>query len=155
VLDLIVHTRDLALYDDAAKVVFGLWRHVVVSFPQELALLAAGAWLRVRAIPFTRAGRYSLWEFAALLAALQVYANFGLPPSSSGPWLSLRSVFMCCCNAGGAGGAREYGGDIGESQLTRAEHIGGVEIGLGFEGLFGTFAFSFSAIARRPTYRLR
>lgn len=59
VLDRIVHTPDLALYDDAAN-----WRHVVVSFPMELALLGAGAWLYVRAIPFTRAGRYSLWAFA-------------------------------------------------------------------------------------------
>ena len=32
VLDLVVHVHDLPLYDNAAKIGFGLWRHVVLSF---------------------------------------------------------------------------------------------------------------------------
>src|SRR6476659_8398266 len=42
VLDLVVHTPDLPLYDNAANVGFGLWRHVALSFPLELIVL--GSW---------------------------------------------------------------------------------------------------------------
>jgi hypothetical protein len=43
VLDLVVHVPDLPLYDNAAKVGFGLWRHVILSFPLELIVLGLGA----------------------------------------------------------------------------------------------------------------
>jgi hypothetical protein len=83
ILDLVVHTPDLPLYDNASKVGFGLWRHVVWSFPLELIVLGLGAWLYARVTIFASAvGRYLFWGFVALLAALQVYANFGPPPSS-------------------------------------------------------------------------
>jgi hypothetical protein len=83
VLDLIVHTPDLPLYDNSAKVGLGLWRHIAISFPLELILLFAGARIYARAVPTTSAcGRYALWGFIALLAVLQVYANFGPPPGS-------------------------------------------------------------------------
>jgi len=83
VLDLLVHTPDLPLYDDSAKVGLGLWRHVAWSFPLELVVLGVGAWLYVRVTAFKNAaGRYLFWGFVALLAAFQVYANFGPPPSS-------------------------------------------------------------------------
>lgn len=82
-LDLIVHTHDLPLYDNTDKVGFGLWRHVALSFPLELAVLAVGAWLYARATNFSSAkGRYALCGFVIFLAALQFYANFGPPPSS-------------------------------------------------------------------------
>lgn len=59
VLDLFVHVPDLPLYDDSAKVGFGLWRHVAVSFPLELILLLAGAWLYARSATFAlRAQRH-------------------------------------------------------------------------------------------------
>jgi hypothetical protein len=83
ILDLVVHTPDLPLYDNAAKVGFGLWRHVVFSFPLELILLGLGAWLYARVTAFVSAkGRYAFWGFVIFLAAVQVYANFGPPPSS-------------------------------------------------------------------------
>jgi hypothetical protein len=83
ILDLIVHVADLPLYDDTAKVGFGLWRHVALSFPLELIFLGLGAWLYARATTFRRAnGRYVYWGFVIVLAVLQVYANFGPPPSS-------------------------------------------------------------------------
>jgi hypothetical protein len=82
-LDLIVHTHDLPLYGNAAKVGFGLWRHVVISFPLELLLLGLGAWLYARATAFASpGGRHLFWGFVIFLAAAQVYANFGPPPSS-------------------------------------------------------------------------
>jgi len=83
ILDLIVHTPDLPLYDNTAKVGFGLWRHVAVSFPLELAVLLAGSWTYARAMPpRDRRGHNALRAFVVLLAAAQAYANFGPPPDS-------------------------------------------------------------------------
>jgi hypothetical protein len=83
VLDLVVHTPDLPLYDDTAKVGFGLWRHVALSFPLELVVLGLGAWLYARMTMFASArGQYVFWGYVILLAAFQVYANFGPSPAS-------------------------------------------------------------------------
>jgi len=82
-LDLVVHVPDLPLYDDAAKVGLGLWRHVALSFPLELVLLIAGTWMYARAVPAATAkARAAPWAFVVLMAALQVYVNFGPPPPS-------------------------------------------------------------------------
>lgn len=82
-LDLIVHTHDLPLYGNSAKVGFGLWQDVALSFPLELATLGLGAWLYARATRYATAkGWHVFWAFVAILAAIQVYANFGPPPSS-------------------------------------------------------------------------
>lgn len=84
-IDLLVHVPDLPLYDNTAKVGLGLWRHVVLSFPLELIFLGLGAWLYARATAFRGAkGRYVFFAFLILLVVLQVYANFGPPPSSPG-----------------------------------------------------------------------
>ena len=83
VLDFIVHIPDLPLYDDTAKVGLGLWRHVALSFPLELLILGAGAWLYARASRFTSAsGKYVFWGFVLFLALLQIYGNFAPPPAS-------------------------------------------------------------------------
>jgi hypothetical protein len=82
-LDLVVHTPDLPLYDNTAKVGLGLWRHVGLSFPLELIVLGGGAWLYARALPPKGVKGVALfWGYVGALAALQVYANFGPPPSS-------------------------------------------------------------------------
>lgn len=82
-LDLVVHVPDLPLYDNAAKVGFGLWRHVGLSFPLELIVLGLGAWLYARNVAFAGArGRLVFAGFVVLLAALQVYDNFGPLPAS-------------------------------------------------------------------------
>ncbi len=84
ILDLIVHVPDLPLYDNADKVGLGLWRHVMLSFPLELIALGLGAWFYARATTFANArGKCIFWGFIAFLAAVQAYANFGPPPSSS------------------------------------------------------------------------
>jgi hypothetical protein len=84
VLDLIVHTPDLPLYGNSAKVGFGLWRNVALSFPLELTFLLIGAFMYGRARKYKSAkGRYVFWGFVALLAVVQVGANFGPQPSSS------------------------------------------------------------------------
>jgi hypothetical protein len=83
ILDLIVHTPDLPLYDNSDKVGFGLWRHVAISFPLEIAVLLAGTWYFARCLtPANQRGHWALRIFTVALIALQVFANFGPPPSS-------------------------------------------------------------------------
>jgi hypothetical protein len=83
VLDLVVHTPDLPLHDNTAKVGLGLWQHVAMSFTLELVVLGFGAWLYERNVKFSNPRRrHILWGFVVRLAAFQVYANFGPPPSS-------------------------------------------------------------------------
>jgi hypothetical protein len=81
ILDLLVHVPDLPLWDNSLKVGFGLWRHVWISLPLELALLFGGAWLYARNIPARRRGNLVLSTFVLLLAALQLYDSFGPPPA--------------------------------------------------------------------------
>ena len=82
-LDLAVHVPDLPLLGDSFKVGFGLWRHVWISFPLEIAVLVAGAAIYARAVPSRSAtGDRWLWGFVAAMTAVQVYANFGPAPAS-------------------------------------------------------------------------
>ncbi len=81
ILDLVVHTPDLPLYDNTAKVGLGLWRHIVFSFPLEIGLLLVGAWLYARTVTFRHP--FVFWGFVLFLAVMQIYANFGPPPSST------------------------------------------------------------------------
>src|SRR3569832_2065631 len=61
-LDLVVHVPDLPLFDNSAKVGFGLWRWLWISLPLELITLLVGAMVYVRAIPSkTRRGDVWLW----------------------------------------------------------------------------------------------
>ena len=81
-LDLPMHTPDMPLYDNTAKVGFGLWNHPEIGLPFELAVLALGAWLYVRATTVTDRGKALIWGFAALLAALQVLTFFVAGPTT-------------------------------------------------------------------------
>ena len=81
ILELIVHVPDLPLYDNSAKVGFGLWRHLALSLPLELILLGVGAWLYARTTTFVKA--YLYWGFVVLLGALQIYTNLGAAPTSA------------------------------------------------------------------------
>jgi hypothetical protein len=82
-LDLVVHVRDLPLLGDSFKVGFGLWNHVWISFPLEIAILVAGAAIYARAVPSrTETGDRWLWVYVAALAAVQVYASFGPGPAT-------------------------------------------------------------------------
>ncbi|MGZ5932475.1 MAG: hypothetical protein ACXWLW_09970 [Rhizomicrobium sp.] len=82
-LDLVVHVPDQPLLGDSYKVGFGLWRHVWISFPLEIALIVVGAWIYARAVPSaSRFGDAFLWLFVAFMAAIETYAAFGPEPSS-------------------------------------------------------------------------
>ena len=81
-LDLVVHLPDLPLFDNHDKVGFGLWRHVWVSFPLEIAVMLLGAAIYDRAMRPARAARIRLWGFVAFVVVVQVFGNFGPIPTS-------------------------------------------------------------------------
>jgi len=82
-LDLVVHMPDLPLFDNSAKVGFGLWRWLWISLPLELVTLLAGAVIYVRAVPSrTRFGDTFLWLFVAAMAAIELYGAFGPMPAT-------------------------------------------------------------------------
>ena len=82
-LDLVVHVPDLPLWGDSFKVGFGLWRHVMISLPLELLIMAGGALLYARAVPSrSRWGDAALGLFVAAMAAVEIYAAFGPEPAS-------------------------------------------------------------------------
>jgi len=83
VLDLIVHVPDLALYDDAFKMGFGLWNYPEVELPLEFFLLIGGLWLYLRSTkPKNNIGRYGMIGFVAFLIALHIFTFLGPPPES-------------------------------------------------------------------------
>jgi hypothetical protein len=82
-LDLVVHVHDLPLWGDSFKVGFGLWNHLSISFPLEIATLAAGAAIYARAVPARNPrGNALLWGFVGLLAIVQTIGTFAAQPAS-------------------------------------------------------------------------
>lgn len=82
-LDLIVHVQDLPLIGNSMKVGFGLWRHVWLSLPFELATLLLGAVIYARGVPSeARSGGWALWIFVGLMVLAQLYGQLGPDPVS-------------------------------------------------------------------------
>jgi hypothetical protein len=79
VLDFIVHTRDLALYDNHAKVGLGLWNAPILALALESVLLVGGIWWCFRDNLLRAKGTF---VFGVLMVALQTYIFFGPPPAS-------------------------------------------------------------------------
>jgi hypothetical protein len=79
VLDFIVHSKDLPLYGNSAKVGLGLWNAPVIAFSLEALLLFGGMWLLFREHLSRATGTF---VFGALMVALQAYIFFGPPPAS-------------------------------------------------------------------------
>jgi hypothetical protein len=82
-LDLVVHRPDLALYDDAAKVGFGLWNYPYVTLVVEAALLlgSMGRYL-ASSRPLTSRGRYAIPVFGLAILLIQTGMLFSPPPAS-------------------------------------------------------------------------
>ena len=77
-LDLIVHRADLPLYGDEHKVGLELWSSAGATIVVELALLAAGLVLYLRATAATSAaGRWAPLALAAVLVASGFFTVFG------------------------------------------------------------------------------
>lgn len=83
VLDLVVHRPDLPLYDNTAKVGFGLWDYPWIAFGLEATLLFAGIYFYYRAtVAVTAGGRYGMILFGLVMLFVQGSVFFGPPPPS-------------------------------------------------------------------------
>jgi len=81
-LDLLVHTPDLAVWrifsSDASKWGFSLWNNVYLSFAIETCiLLLSVAFYLKKTHATSKAGKYLIPAFAALLLLVQAINNFG------------------------------------------------------------------------------
>ena len=84
VLDVLVHTPDLPLFDNSNKIGFGLWNYPEIELPLELLLLFVGFWFYVRSTSAVSAsGHYAMGIFVIVLAALQLIMFFSPPPGSA------------------------------------------------------------------------
>jgi len=79
IADLIVHPRDLAMYDSTFKMGFGMWNYPMGTYLLEAALLAVGAYYYLRSGD-RRAVR--VWIYVALLLVVNAVNLFGSPPGS-------------------------------------------------------------------------
>jgi len=72
ILDLVAHPRDLPIYDNAAKVGFGLWNYRDPEFALEIALLAGGiaTYLTRNVMPAIRKG--AVIAFGIALVIVQI-----------------------------------------------------------------------------------
>jgi len=83
VLDFLVHTRDLPLYDDTAKVGLGIWNYPIIALFLETLLLFGGMIMYLRQTrPLNTVGRLGPPIFGVLMLAIQGYIFFGPPPAS-------------------------------------------------------------------------
>ena len=90
ILDLIVHTRDLSLYDNVGKMGFGLWNHRGVAFALEMAVLLSGAALLYRNMP--RKARFV--GFVIFLVAMQVFNTFFFPLPKSDHAMAITALVL-------------------------------------------------------------
>jgi hypothetical protein len=92
-LDLIVHRRDLAIYDDTLKVGFGLWNHRGLEFGLEIALLIGGSWVYLKRNGAI-ARKVGVIIFGLVLIMIQTWNTFGgRPPSSDRAFAIMALVF--------------------------------------------------------------
>jgi hypothetical protein len=80
-LDLVMHTPDLAIVDGPTKVGLGLWNHLAASLSLEILLLVLAAWFYARGAD--RPLRVRVWVFVGVMVVLQVYSTFGPTPTSA------------------------------------------------------------------------
>jgi hypothetical protein len=71
-LDLIVHPRDLAIYDNTWKVGFGLWNYRDPEFALEIALLAAGIVLYLMRNVMPAIRKVAVIAFGIALVVVQI-----------------------------------------------------------------------------------
>jgi hypothetical protein len=79
ILDLIVHTPDLPLWNDASpKLGFGLWNSAIATFALEGALLLSALWLYLRSTSATASiGKYGMSIFVIVLLLMNAVNIFG------------------------------------------------------------------------------
>jgi hypothetical protein len=72
ILDLVAHPRDLAIYDNAWKVGFGLWRYRNPEFALEIALLAIGIILYLARNVMPAIRKTAVVAFGVALVVIQI-----------------------------------------------------------------------------------
>ncbi len=81
-LDVLVHSPDLPLYGDRAKIGLGLWRNAGVAYAIEGLILVGGLILYLRATTAaTAVGRYGMVALVAFMLAFNASVLFGPPPA--------------------------------------------------------------------------
>ena len=90
ILDLIVHTPDLSLYDSVGKMGFGLWNYRAPAFALEMAVLLGGAALLYRNMP--RKARFV--GFVIFLFAIQVFNTFFFPLPKSDHAMAITALVL-------------------------------------------------------------
>jgi hypothetical protein len=82
-LDWITHRPDMPLYPGSPKYGLGLWNSIAGTMVVELAMLAGGLWLYMRATGARdRIGRYGFAAFVLVLLVLYIGDPFSGPPPS-------------------------------------------------------------------------
>lgn len=83
ILDVVVHRRDMPLYDDTAKIGFGVWNYPIIALSLEALLLFGGMIMYMRKTkPLSGVGSFGPPIFGVLMLAIQSYVFFGPPPAS-------------------------------------------------------------------------
>jgi hypothetical protein len=82
ILDLVVHRPDLPLYDNTAKVGFGIWNYPIPAFLLEAGLLFIGIILYLRSAPRLGGRQYRVIVFGVIMLLIQAWVFFGPPPAS-------------------------------------------------------------------------
>ena len=79
VLDLVVHTPDLPLWNDASlKLGFGLWNNAIAVYVLEAALLLGALWIYLRSTSAsTTTGKYGMGVFVVFLLLVNILNIFG------------------------------------------------------------------------------
>ena len=72
ILDLVAHPRDLAIYDNAWKVGFGMWRYRNPEFALEIALLAIGIILYLARNVMPAIRKTAVVAFGVALVVIQI-----------------------------------------------------------------------------------
>jgi len=100
--DLIVHTPDLPLWQDASmKFGFGLWNNAIATYALEAALLVGGLLIYLRSTTSSTAiGKYGMVIFVVILLLVNASNVFGPLETDSKTILALLGVFMYFLFAG-------------------------------------------------------
>ena len=79
VLDLVVHTPDLPLWNDASlKLGFGLWNNAIAVYVLEAALLLGALWIYLKSTSASTAtGQYGMGVFVVFLLLVNILNIFG------------------------------------------------------------------------------
>src|SRR5947199_6807451 len=77
ILDLIAHPRDLPIYDNTAKVGFGLWNYRDPEFAVEIALLALGICLYLSRNIMPAIRKRAVISFGIVLLVVQIGDTYG------------------------------------------------------------------------------